>query len=96
MAKKLSEIKIDGISFNVDYWGEKTVADFEKEATAEGAAMIPNGVRESDKPAWIKTAHDLIAKAYGGDETVKPYVNTEDLKAEEPAKKGRAKAEKPE
>lgn len=95
MAKKLKEIKIDGISFHVPHWAGKTLAEFTKEATAKDAAMIPTDVPETEKAEWLKTAHELITKANNGDESVKPDVNTEEMKAEAEAAKAKKVKDKP-
>lgn len=92
MAKRLTDIQIDGIGFNVRYWADKTAEDFAKEANREGAEMVPRDVPESEKAAWLKTAHELIVKANAGDAGVKAKVNTEELKAE--AEKAAAKEAK--
>ena len=90
---KLTEIKVDTTSFNVKYWGKKTLEEFMAEAKKEGAGMIPEDVDEKDHDEWLKIAHDQIVKAYNGDETVLPEVSVEAIKEAaaaaqaEPAKK---------
>lgn len=98
MAKRLRDIQIDGVGFNVPYWAGKTLAEFVTEATKPDAEMIPKDVAEKDKQAWCTTAHGLIVKADNGDESVTPTVNTEELKAEAEkaaAAKSKKKEDKP-
>lgn len=76
-AKKLKEIKIDGVSLNVTHWSGKTLAEFTTEANKENAEMTPKGLSPADKTAWLKMAHDLIKKAEAGDESVKPVIDSE-------------------
>lgn len=88
---KLKEIKIDGVSFNVPHWADKSLEDFSKAAKDKDAAMIPETVGKAEVDNWLKTAHGLIVKANAGGEDLKAEVNTEELKAEAEA----AKTKKP-
>ncbi len=87
---KLTEIKVDTTSFNVKYWGKKTLEEFMAEAKKEGAGMIPEDVEPKDHDEWLKIAHDQIVRAYNGDETVLPEVSVDAIKEAEAAAQAEA------